>query len=270
MDVSPRYLGGNSFLGRRDPRVLILVPILFVIAAAQVKDLRWMAALTALGFAYYFSAGIPFREVRRNWAFVGIFVVISAGINGLVVGASQPEPSPTVLTVPLLDFSITVTALSYAGNMLLRFLALVAVGFPLAFAVRPGDLSVAFARLGVPARFAYGIDLTFKFLPSAASHLRETAAAQRLRGYERTATKNPIARLKEIQPLMVPVTVNSFVNAEDTVDALDLRGFGTQKRTWLRELAFGPADYAIILVAALLALAATVATVTGWMPPLWV
>lgn len=271
MEVSPRYLGGDSFLGRRDPRVLILVPVMSVIAATQVRDLRWMAALTAVAFVYYLSARIPFREVRTNWAVVAVFVVVFAGINGIIVGAtSSGEPDSGATLVTVLGLPITEGALSYAANLLLRFLALVAVGFPLAFAIRPGDLAVAFARLGLPARFAYGIDLTFTFLPSAAGNLQETAAAQRLRGYERTATRNPIRRLREVAPLMVPVTITSFVDAEDTVDALDLRGFGTHKRTWLREIRYTPVDWALTLAAVLVAVVATTASLGGWMPSAWI
>ena len=273
MEVSPRYLGGDSFLGRRDPRVLILVPVMFVVTASQVRDLRWMAALAVVAFAYYLSARIPFREVRSNWAVVAVFVLVFAGINGLIVGATgsgEPEAGATLFTVPVVGLAITEGAVSYAVNLLLRFLALVAVGFPLAFAIRPGDLAVAFARLGVPARFAYGIDLTFKFLPSAASNLQETAAAQRLRGYERTQTRNPIRRLREVAPLMVPVTITSFVDAEDTVDALDLRGFGTRKRTWLREIRYTPVDWTVTGAAVLLAVAASTASLSGLMPSAWI
>ncbi|WKK72786.1 energy-coupling factor transporter transmembrane component T [Rathayibacter oskolensis] len=252
--------------------MLILVPVMFVVAATQVRDLRWMAVLLVAALAYYASARIPFREVRSNWAVVAVFVVVFAGVNGLIVGATssgEPDSGATLFTVPLIGLPITEGAVSYAVNMLLRFIALVAVGFPLAFAIRPGDLAVAFARLGLPARFAYGIDLTFKFLPSAAANLQETAAAQRLRGYERSATRNPVRRLREIAPLMVPVTITSFVDAEDTVDALDLRGFGTAKRTWLREIRYTPADWAVTGVAVLLAAAATVASLAGLMPSAW-
>lgn len=108
MEVSPRYLGGDSFLGRRDPRVLILVPVMFVVAASQVRDLRWMAALLVVALAYYFSARIPFREVRTNWAVVAVFVVVFAGINGLIVGATSPgETGATLFTVPLVGLPIT-------------------------------------------------------------------------------------------------------------------------------------------------------------------
>jgi energy-coupling factor transport system permease protein len=273
MEVSPRYLAGRSFLGRRDPRVLIGVPVLAVIAAAQIDDLRVMAVLLVIALAYYFSARIPFADVRNNWAFVLVFVLLMAGINGIIVGAKASgtiDTSDTYFTVPLLNIPVTVASLSYAANLTLRFITIAATGFPLAFSIRPGDLAVAFARLGMPSRFAYGIDLTFKFLPTTAASLQETIAAQRLRGYEPTPTRNPIRRLLQLRPLMVPVTVNSFIDAEDVVDALDLRSFGTQKRTWLRQLRYDGADWAVTIFFALLAAAVTLASLTGRMPALWI
>ncbi|POH62262.1 hypothetical protein C3B61_15355 [Cryobacterium zongtaii] len=273
MEVSPRYLAGRSFLGRRDPRVLIGVPALTVVVAAQVEDLRVMAALVVIAFAYYASARIPLREVRSNWTFVLVFVLIMAGINGIIVGAqasATSDDNATLATIPLIGVPVTIGSISYATNLTLRFLAIAATGFPLAFSIRPGDLAVAFARLGLPSRFAYGIDLTFKFLPSTAASLAETIAAQRLRGYEPPPTHNPIKKVLQLRPLMVPVTVNSFIDAEDVVDALDLRGFGTQKRTWLRQLRFGAVDYLVVGFFLLLALLATTASLTGRMPALWI
>lgn len=273
MEASPRDSAGRSFLGRRDPRVLIGVPVFTVIVAAQIKDLRLMVALVAIAFAYYASARIPFRQVRSNWAFVLIFVFIMSGVNGIIVGAQASgvmDTSLTLFTIPVLNVPVTVVSVSYTVNQTLRFLVIAATGFPLAFSIRPGDLAVAFARLGLPSRFAYGIDLTFKFLPTTAARLRETIAAQRLRGYEPERTRNPFKRVLQVRPLMIPVVVNSFVEAEDVVDALDLRGFGTQKRTWLRQLRFGWVDYAVTGFFALLALSLTIVTLSGRMPALWI
>ncbi|GGK89874.1 energy-coupling factor transporter transmembrane component T family protein [Nocardia jinanensis] len=267
---APRYLAGDSFLGRRDPRVLILVPALTVLAVTQIRDLRLMAVAAVLALGFYASARIPFHAVRANWITVGIFVFLLAGINGLIVGARQYGSTATELfRLPLLDISVSTASVSYTVVMVLRFLAIALTGFPLAFAVRPGDLSVAFARLGVPARFAYAIDLTFRFLPTIAANLRETIAAQRLRGYEVSATRNPVRRVRELQPLIVPVTVGAFVEAEDIADALDLRGFGTGRRTWLRVLRFDNADRAVLALFIGVAGAVTVAKVTGRMPGLW-
>ena len=58
------------------------------------------------------------------------------------------------------------------------------IGFPIAFAIAPSDFGVAFHRLGVPEKFAFGIDLTFRFLPVAGRRLpddRRRPAHPRLR-----------------------------------------------------------------------------------------
>jgi len=138
-------------------------------------------------------------------------------------------------------------SLSYGATQLLRFVTFIAVGFPLAYAIAPADLGVALARLGIPGKFAFGVDLTWRFMPSLAADLQETVDAQRVRGYDWDRGGGPIARLRRSIPLVVPLTMNAIVGAEDTIDAMDLRGFGTAKRTWFRHLAFDRADRLVLL-----------------------
>jgi energy-coupling factor transport system permease protein len=47
-------------------------------------------------------------------------------------------------------------------------------------------------------------------------------------------------------PILVPVAINAIVGAEDTIDAMDLRAFGTRTRTWLRELVFDRTDRLVL------------------------
>ena len=48
-------------------------------------------------------------------------------------------------------------------------------------------------------------------------------------------------------PIFVPVTVGSIAGAEDTIDAMDLRGFGVGRRTWYRQLRFGYLDWLVVI-----------------------
>jgi energy-coupling factor transport system permease protein len=133
------------------------------------------------------------------------------------------------------------------ASQMLRFAGIAAVGFPLAFAIAPGDLGVALRRLGLGDRIAVMIDLTIRFIPTLAAEFAETIDAQRVRGYDPTARKGgPITRLRRAAPIFVPVTVGSIAGAEDTIDAMDLRGFGVGKRTWHRRLRFGLIDWALV------------------------
>lgn len=267
---SVAYRGRESFLARRDPRVLILVPAFTVISVIQIGDVRLMAAALALALTYYFAAQIPLREVSTNWAVVAFFVVCVAGVNGVIVGANQYGLQATPLfNLPLFGSVVSTASLSYALTVFVRFAAIAATSFPLAFVIRPGDLAVTLARLGVPGQLAYGVELAFRLLPSISETIRETVAAQRLRGYEPGRSYNPIVRVRHAQPLIIAATVGVFTDAEDTIDALDLRCFGTQRRTWLRTLRFDLPDVITISTAFGAATAATIANVCGGMPPLY-
>ena len=76
-----------------------------------------------------------------------------------------------------------------------------AVGLPIAYAIAPGDIGPAFARLGVPYKFAYGMELTFRFIPSLGADMQTTIDAQRLRGYEwEKRGRIPIGKLTRTVP----------------------------------------------------------------------
>lgn len=275
MNITPRYLGRGSWLSRRDPRVLILVLACYVFAAIQVWDLRILVPMAVVAAIYYRSAGIPWRSVRANWAYVAFFISFIVVVNTLLTGGELRGFVASNLHIyfrlPLLNTPISAEMLCYAGAQLLRFGSMAAMGFPIAFAVAPGDIGPTFARLRVPYKFAYGLDLTFRFVPSMAADMQTTMDAQRIRGYEwDRAPGGPIGRMRRLGPLLVPVTINAIVGAEDTIDAMDLRGFGTGRRTWLRELAYGSVDWAVLAGFVALLVTVTILSFTGhtrlWVP----
>lgn len=279
MNIAPRYLGRGSWLSRRDPRVLLISLAFFVFAVIQVWDMRILAGLALVAAVYYRSARIPFRQVRIQWGYVAFFISFVVIVNTLLTGGElrgyTEEQLHIFFRLPLFDTPISAESLSYAGAQILRFGSMAALGFPIAFAIAPGDIGPAFARLGVPYKFAYGIELTFRFVPSLAADMQTTIDAQRIRGYEwEKRGRTPIGKLTRTIPLLTPVTINAIVGAEDTIDAMDLRGFGTQRRTWLRQLAFDPVDKAVIIGFAMLLLVITFLSFSGltdlWVPPLLV
>ena len=279
MNIAPRYLGRGSWLARRDPRVLLLCLILYVFSVIQVWDLRILAALALLGAVYYRAAGIPFGAVRLQWAYVLFFVTFIIVVNTLLTGGEIRGFSESDLHVyfdlPLLGTPISAESVTYAIAQYVRFLSMSAVGFPIAFAIAPGDIGPAFAGLGVPYKFAYAVELTFRFIPSLSADMQSTIDAQRVRGYEwEQHGRTPIGKLTRTVPLLTPVTMNAIVGAEDTIDAMDLRGFGTQPRTWLRQLAFDRTDRLVLAGFVLLLAVVTFLSFTGrtelWIPDLLV
>jgi energy-coupling factor transport system permease protein len=273
MNIAPRYLGRGSWLARRDPRVFVLVIVFFIFATIQVWDARLVFLLLVIALAYYGLAGIPFREVRKNWVFAVSFLTLVVLLNTVLTGNRfEGLKLHPYFTLPLIGTVISAETVAYASSQWMRYVAMVAVGFPIAFCMPPADFGVTFARLGVPSKFAFGVDLTFRFLPSLAADYQETIDAQRIRGYDPSAGRGggPISRLRKIVPILTPLTVNAIAGAEDTIDAMDLRGFGTGKRTWLRHLAFDRIDWLVIAFFVGVLAAATIAGFTTSSSKLWV
>lgn len=278
MNVAPRYLGQGSWLAKRDPRTLLLVAILTIATVVQVWDLRIMLVFFVLAACYYASAGIPWKQVRANWLFAFVFILLLVVVNVLITGAAVSDlegPRHVLFDLPLFGTPISAEVLSFALTQLFRFATMTLVGFPMAFAIAPSDLGPAVRRLGVPDKFAFAVDLTMHFIPSLAADLENTRDAQRVRGFEWDKGKrNPVAKLRRTGPLLVPLTINAIVNAEDTIDAMDLRGFGTGRRTWLRQLRYRRTDVVLLASSAALLVAITTLHILGYtglwpMPFLW-
>jgi energy-coupling factor transport system permease protein len=275
VNYTPRYLGRGSWLSRRDPRLIVLTVVCFVFSAIQVWDLRLMLGLAGLAAVYYRSAGIPFRAVRRQWAFVIFFVSLLVLVNGVIAGGRVPripdDQLHVYLHLPIVGTPISAESLMYALTQLVRFLAMAGVGFPLAFAMHPADFGATFARLGIPGRFAFAIDLTFRFVPSLSADLQTTIDAQRVRGMELDRGAGGfLGRIRRQGPILVPTVVNAIVGAEDTIDAMDLRGFGTGPRTWLRVLRYDRTDRIVVGLLVLMLIVATVAGFTTSSSQVWV
>ena len=274
MNIAPRYLGRGSWLARRDPRVLILAVLFFIFTVLQVWDARLVFGLLIISVLYYRTAAIPWSQIRRNWTVVFLFIGMLVFVNMLVAGGNVealPEGELDVLFYfPLLGTPISAQSVSLAVTQFLRYLSMATIGFPVAFAIAPSDFGVAFRRLGVPEKFAFGIDLTFRFLPSLAADFQSTVDAQRIRGFDWSAGASGfLSRVRRSTPVIVPTVVNAIAGAEDTIDAMDLRGFGTGRRTWLRQLVYDRQDLAVLAFFLALLVAATLGSFLGTSDELW-
>jgi energy-coupling factor transport system permease protein len=244
---------------------------LFIATAAQVWDGRVMLALLALALIYYRAASIPFKDVKRNWIAAITLLTIVVIFNTILTGDRlQGVEVHAFFTIPLIGTVVSAESLAYAATQWMRYIAMVAVGFPVAFCIAPSDFGITFARLGIPEKFAFAVDLTFRFIPSLSVEYQQTIDAQRIRGHDPSMHKGgPLARLRGVGPLLTPLTVNAIAGAEDTIDAMDLRAFGTGKRTWLRHLAFDRMDRVVLLGFLALAVVLTITGFSGSTSALW-
>ncbi len=260
MLVTWSYRPRNSPMEKIDPRTRWIFSLLFLFSITLFWDLRILLFFFVLAFTWYFSARTAWRETRRGWTLILILLTMMIVVNtiitsGAAAGIVPRENQHTIwelsFTIPLTDwtihFSLTIERLWFALAQIVRILSISAVFIIIPYSMDPRLYGFTFHGLGLPDRFAFSMDLAFRYVPTLAREFATTLDAQKARGYEIERVEGGlITQVRRIAPLIVPVTMGSILTGEDVINAMDLRCFGIKKRSWVSTTTFHWYDYAII------------------------
>jgi energy-coupling factor transport system permease protein len=260
MLVTWKYRPRNTFIQRLDPRtrLIFFFSVILALTIPEIWDYRIILPLFAVSLTLYFMARINWKDVKRVWPYIFVLVFFIVGLNGLLSGRGGPSsvtnlPSPVIFTVPIKipftdigwDVPVTISKMWFALVQMSRMLTMAILAIPIPYTMDPNIYGTAFRQMGASDKFSFTMDLAFRFLPTFARDFSITMDAQRARGYEMEKVKGGIAaRLRRLAPLIIPVVMQSTVTGEEVIDAMDLRAFGTNPRTWIKaDLKYAPRDY---------------------------
>jgi energy-coupling factor transport system permease protein len=239
-----KYLPGQSFIHRLDPRTKLIVFILLTMGTIIIDDIRMMLPLLGLALVYYALARLPWRETWRAWLFVLFFSFVLIGLFSTTLFGTTPSdvqtshpwfafPPITLPVIGTVQRVVTYEIALYGVVRALRPLIIMAAVLPFTFTTDPYLYGVAFRRLGLPDGTAFALDLALRYVPTFARDFFVTVDAQRARGYELEAKGAGLFNMiRRAAPLIVPVTINAIAGGEDVTDAMELRAFGVGPRTW--------------------------------------
>jgi energy-coupling factor transport system permease protein len=270
MLVTWKYHPRNSFVEKFDPRARWFFSFLVLFSIIQFWDLRFLLFFFALVMGQYTLTRLTWAETRRVWIFVLILVVGIVSLNALLTGRGGPgevlQGGHVLWRVETGVFglsihpTITVDRLWFAITQIIRMLSISALFFIIPYTMDPRLYGVTFRGMGLPDRFAFSMDLAFRFVPTLARDFGTTLDAQRARGYEVEKLQGGVfAQIRKMAPLIVPVTMNAILSGEDITNAMDLRCFGLQERTWVHKLFYNRRDY-ILIGAGVVILVASIVT----------
>ena len=249
----------------------------------QFWDLRFMLVFLGIALLQLRLAKLTWRETRRAFILVSIIILIMTILTfftgrGGVATAYEEEHLIRRLgpvTLPLvgwqLKLDITAEKTIFAIGQLARMYAISIMAIIIPYTIDPSLYGDTFRGLALPDKFAYAMDLAFRFVPTLGRDFSISLDSQRARGYEvEKLSGGIISQIRKLAPLLVPVTISAIVGAEDIIDAMDLRAFGVKPRTWVHKLKYSSADYVVIAAGALLFIASTVLSYMGigklWVP----
>lgn len=250
MLVAWRYHPRGTFLESVDPRARWITSflVLFSFTIVQIWDIRIVLGFFGLAMLQFFMSRLTWKETRRVWIFVTILVVVIIGINALLTGRGGTgrvaELEPHIVWEANINLfgwrpniNITVEKIAFAVTQIFRMLTSAALFIIIPFTMDPRLYGVTFNGMKMPYRAAFAMDLAFRFVPTLGRDFQITLDAQRARGYELEQLRGGIFEaIRKMAPMIVPIVMNSIVNGEDIINAMDLRCFGLEERSWIDKL----------------------------------
>jgi energy-coupling factor transport system permease protein len=286
MLVTWKYRPRDTIIQRLDPRARFIMLAAMVIAFTQFWDLRVVFPLFLFSLSMFLLSRIEWKDVKRAVLFIVVFATLLVIINTILGARGGPpsvrnDQSPELwgfsFIVPGVGWqsgiSITAARVTFILSQYMRFLGMAFLAIPIPYTLDPQLYGATFKQMGLPDKPAYSVDLAFRMVPSLARDFNITIDAQRARGYELDKIRGGIfERLRRLAPIIVPVVIQSIVDGEEIIDAMELRGFGVGKRTWIRTLQFQPFDYLFIVLAGVIFITAIICSFAGiftdiWIPP---
>lgn len=281
MLVAWRYRKRDSFLQSFDPRAWILFFVCFLASTLCFWDFRYLCFFFVIALIFIFTSGVRWNEMAKAWLFIMGFILFFSVLTFLTGrGGMELYTGEHPLTKLVASFSIfgwtptlniTAEKTMYALSMLIRVFSIASMTILIPYSLNPAHYGITFRGLGLPDKFAYGMDLTMRFIPTFGRDFTLTMDAQKARGYEVEKLNGGLfAQVKKLAPLIVPVTIHAIAGSEDIIDAMDLRAFGVGKRTWLEKLTYRKRDYILIAIGVLIFLFSLAFSLLGmgkfWVP----
>jgi energy-coupling factor transport system permease protein len=268
------YKDRDTVIQRLDPRARFIFVGCASMALVLIWDLRLTLIPFGLALAQLFLARLTWRELRRFWLVIS-FLILFLTLLTLLTGrggtgvylVEHPIWQGRVLGLPIL---ISAERLAFAVTQLVRLFSLAALSVVLLFTIHPASYGITFRRLGLPDNIAFAIDLAFRFVPSLSADFVTTLDAQRARGYELERAGGVLKAIRNLAPLVVPITIGAILKGEDVIDAMNLHAFGTGPRTWTQQLRYHARDLVVIALGVGLLAGAVVLLALGrgglWVP----
>ncbi len=232
-----QYYPVDSKVHRLDPRIKLILTIVFIVAVFMAKTFLGYALI--LGFVWLTSrlANVPFRMLLRGLKPLRLIIILTFLLNLFFT------PGETVW-VEFWVIRIAKEGFLQAAFYSLRLVFLVIGTSLLTLTTSPVSLSDGIELLLTPLKkihfpaheLAMMMTIALRFIPTLLEETDKILKAQMARGAD-FESGNLISRAKAMVPLLVPLFVSAFRRAGDLAMAMESRCYhGGDGRTRLRVL----------------------------------
>ncbi len=229
----------------------------FLIASIAViysYDIRVVAIVFICSLIFLKLSGIKFSQIKLMVIYVAIYM---AG-NTILTYIFNPSYGVTLYgTEHILlgagRYALRTEQILYQCTKVLKYCAVIPLSMIFLLTTNPSEMAASLNGVGIPYKITYALALTLRYFPDVIRDYQEISVAQQARGLDMSKKEKFSVRAKNVLNICVPLIFTTLDRVEIISNAMDLRGFGTQrKRTWYAKKPLKTSDYIAILICILL------------------
>ena len=256
-----QFYPANSPLHKLDPRVKVVLTILYIVCSFLCKNLLSFALLAVSAIVLILCGRVPIKIVLRGLRPVLIILAFTAVLNIFWTRGEN-------LLFSWRFIQIYAEGLYAAAFMMVRIATLIiGTGMLLTYTTTPialtdalEDLLSPLKKIKVPVHeFAMMMTIALRFIPLLSEETEKIMTAQKARGAD-FSSGGLIRRAKALIPILIPLFVSAFNRAGDLATAMECRCYhGGEGRTRMhvrhvRVVDFIPLVLVVLLGATLIVL----------------
>jgi energy-coupling factor transport system permease protein len=248
-----RFIPGNSFVHKLDPRSKLSFVFLFIIGVFLANNTVTYGILLGFTLLVIFSS-----RIRLYFLLNGLKPILFLIVFTFLMHIFFTKEG--VLLVDWKFIKIYEEGLRQGIFISVRFLVLVLLTSILTLTTSPisitdgmEDLLGPFKRFKLPVHeLALMMSISLRFIPTLMDETDKILKAQLARGSD-ISTGSIKQRIRSVIPLLVPLFVSAFKRAEDLAVAMEVRGYrGGEGRTRYRQLKWSWRDTTVLVLLAVL------------------
>jgi energy-coupling factor transport system permease protein len=249
------YIDRPSPIHRLTGATKLLCLVLWTVAAMTSFYTPLLLAMTAGAIILFKIAHLKVKDISFVLALMIAYVVL----NNLLIFLFSPDHgaklygSETVLFKIFGPYTVTLEQLFYHLNVILKNACTIPIVLLFVCTTNPSEFAASLNRIGVSYRISYAVALAMRYIPDIQREYRDISLAQQARGTEMSKKASLVNRLKAASTILIPLILSSMERIETISNAMELRGFGKEKkRTWYSGRKFSRIDIGCMIAFALL------------------
>ncbi len=223
--------------------------ITWSVASMVTYDTRILAGMLLISVLIFKASKVRVRDISVVLGLAAVFLVL----NNLFVYLFAPEygveiyGSRNVLLTIAGPYTVTAQQLFYHLNMTMKVVCVVPVALLFIACTDPSEFAASLARIGVSYRAGYAVSLALRYIPDVQREYQNISQAQQARGIDLSSKDKFFTRLKNSVAILLPLVMSSLNRIETVSNAMELRGFGKEKkRTWYVQRRLKRNDWLVI------------------------